>query len=197
VLYGLRRPFFTSKKARFTKRESSATERQLQLLVDSKAYAHCKQLNCCPIIPKFTNAPVLTPRDQRGNAADVEKDRDLLQKDRFALDHMRDSIVAQRRANNERTGQLELSEHDLSQKEKKLLADRGQLAVNQEALRRNVERENQREEAEKRREDNEQRREDANAQKEKDLAQKEKDLKDRETYVAKRESAVGVAPPPQ
>jgi len=191
------RVYFTSSKAKFTSQENRATERQLQLLVDSKAYAHCKQLNCCRVIPKFTNRAVLSPSSSRGDATDLEKDRALLQKDRFALDHMRDSVVSQRRTNNEREAQLELHSHDLSQKEAKLTADRNTLAVNQEALRKNVETEVLREEAERRREDNEARREASNAEKERALAQKQKDLSAREKYVAARESAVGVSPPPQ
>lgn len=118
------RTFFGGKKSKFTRKELKGTTEQLGLVVDKRAYLTCKQVGCCPILPKKSGAKVLKPCSKPGDRADVSADRDALTKDRFLLDKLREELFAQRRANNAFKAKLDLHEVDLKTRETKIAQER-------------------------------------------------------------------------
>jgi len=191
------RSFFSSKKSRFKKAELKGTTDQLGLLVESNSFFQCKAIGCCPVIPKRTGPAVLSPCSKPGDAKEVDKDRESLQKDRFYMDAVRDELFKQRRENNKLKAKLDLKEKDLVGREKKLQKDREVLNDDQSKLRDATEAMKKREDKVSRRESDERAMRKYNKQREKWLKTREDAISDREDICYKREEQLGLPHPPK
>jgi len=189
--------FFDGKKSKFTRKELRGTTEQLGMLVDSRSYQGCKQIGCCPVIPKRNGKPVRSPCSKPGDSASVSADRDQLQKDRFYLDKLREQLFVQRRDNNEFKAKLDLHEIDLKTREDKHKKDLKVLAEDQTKIRNAQNALKRREERVERREKQEKEMEAFNKKKEKWLKERSDMVKDREDVCYKREEQLGIPHPPK
>jgi len=191
------RGVFDSKKARFTAKELKGTTEQLGMMVDSRSYNMCKQIGCCRLVPKVSSKPLLEPCSKPGDRAEVDKDRNSLQKDRFYLDTIRNELFDQRRLNNQVRAKLDLKDTDLKSREKSVKKDREVLKKDQQKYREALNALKRREDRVKRREEREQKLEEYNKKKEKWIKEREEIVKDREDICYKREEQLGVPHPPK
>jgi hypothetical protein len=189
--------FFDGKKSKFTRKELKGTTEQLGMLVDSRSYHACKQIGCCPVIPKRNGKPVRSPCSKPGDAASVSADRDQLQKDRFYLDKLREQLFVQRRDNNEFKAKLDLHEIDLKTREDKLKKDLKVLAEDQTKVRNAQNALKRRDERVARREEDEKKMQAFNKKKEKWLKERSDMVQDREDVCYKREEQLGIPHPPK
>jgi hypothetical protein len=190
------RKFFDGKKSKFTRAELKGTTEQLGMMVDARAYGLCRKIACCRAQPKPRTKAPLTPCSKPGDAKDVQKDREAVQKDRFYLDRVREELFTQRRKNNDFRAKLDLREIDLNSKLKQLKKDQDLLKKEQQKLKEAREALQRREDRVKRREKQEQELKDYNKKKEKWLAKREELVSDREEICWKREDQLSVPHPP-
>jgi len=190
------RSFFESKKSKFTSKELKGTTEQLGMLVDSRSYTICRDIGCCASAPKRKGKTVLKPCSRPGDVADVTKDRDALQKDRFYLDKIKDELFEQRRLNNAFKAKLDLKEIDLQSLASKIKKEQEVLKKEQQKMREAKEALRRREDRVKRREKDEKDREDHNKKVEQWLKKREELVGDRESICWKREDQLGLPHPP-
>jgi hypothetical protein len=189
--------FFDSKSAKFTRKELRGTTEQLGLLVDTRSYFACKQVGCCPAVPKHVGKKVTQkPCTKPGDTASVSADRAALTKDRFYLDKLREQLFVQRRDNNEFKVKLDVHEIDLRSRETKLKADLTKLQSDQTKLAEATNALSRREQRVKRREDTEREMRAFNKKKEAWLKERDKQVEDREDVCYKREEQLGIPHPP-
>jgi len=190
------RSFFEGKKSKFTTKELHGTTEQLGMLVDSRSYDMCRDMGCCAIVPKRKGRKVLKPCSRPGDVADVTKDREALQKDRFYLDKIKEELFDQRRLNNAFKAKLDLKEIDIQSRENKLKKDLEVLRKDQEKLREAKDALKRREARVQRRERDEKDREEHNKKHESWLKKREELVGDREAICWKREDQLGLPHPP-
>jgi len=190
------RSFFESKRSKFTHKELKGTTEQLGMLVDSRSYDICREIGCCAVVPKRKGKKVLKPCSRPGDVADVTKDRQALQKDRFYLDKIKEELFDQRRLNNAFKAKLDLKEIDLKSLADKIAKDQEILKKEQDKMREAKEALKRREDRVKRREKNEKDREDHNKKQEQWLKKREELVGDRESICWKREDQLGLPHPP-
>jgi len=194
------RSFFNGKKSKFTRKELKGTTEQLGMLVDSRSYLACKQVGCCPVVPKkaaAAGAKTLKPCTKPGDRADVAAERSSLTKDRFVLDKLREELFTQRRGNNKFKAKLDLHEVDLKGREKKLKTDQKVMTQEKTKMREAREALKRREDRVTRREDDEKKLEEYNKKKEDWLKKRLELVKDREDVCYKREEQLGIPHPPK
>jgi len=191
------RSFFESKKAKFTPADLKGTTEQLGMVVDARSYHACKKIGCCPVVPKPKGKAVLEPCSRPGDANEVAKDRDALQKDRFFMDAMRDQLFNQRRDNNEFKAKLDFKEVDLKGREAKLKKAQDVLKKDQAKMTEAMAALKRREDRVKRREDDERALKEYNKKTEKWLKVREEHVQDREDVCYKREDQLGIPHPPK
>jgi len=191
-----KKKFFNGKKSKFTRKELSGTTEQLGLLVDRRSYHKCKQVGCCPIVPKKKGPTVRKPCSKPGDQGEVSADRDALQKDRFYLDSLREQLFRQRRENNEFKAKLDLHEIDLKTREDALKKHKAALKERKAKLAEATAALERREDRVKRKEDDEKKLEDYNKKQEKWLKDRLEIVKDREDVCYKREEQLGIPHPP-
>jgi len=195
-IIGAQRSFFESKKSKFKAKELKGTTEQLGMLVDSRSYDICRSMGCCSVVPKRKGKKVLKPCSKPGDVADVTKDRENLQRDRFYLDKIKEELFDQRRLNNAFKAKLDLKEIDLHSAQQKLKKDLELLRKEQEQMREAKDALKRREDRVKRREKNEHDREEHNRKVEKWIKKREELVGDRETICYKREDQLGLPHPP-
>jgi len=190
------RSFFESKKSKFTKKELKGTTEELGMLVDSRSYDICREIGCCAVVKKRKGKKVLKPCSKPGDVADVTKDRENLQRDRFYLDKIKEELFDQRRLQNAFKAKLDLKEIDLQSWATKLKKDSELLKKEQEALREAKDALRRRSDRVQRRERDEKDREQHNKKVEKWLKKREELVGDRESICWKREDQLGLPHPP-
>jgi len=190
------RQFFEGKKSKFTAKELKGTTEQLGMLVDSRSYDICRGLGCCAVVPKRKGKKTLKPCSRPGDVADVTKDREALQRDRFYLDKIKEELFDQRRLNNAFKAKLDLKEIDLKALADKIKKDQELLKKEQEKMREAKDALRRREDRVKRRENDEKDRENRNRKVEKWLKRREELVGDRESISWKREDQLGLPHPP-
>jgi len=191
------RKYFDGKKSKFTRKELKGTTEQLGMLVDSRSYLACKQIGCCPVVPKKAGPKTLKPCTKPGDRADVSAERAALTKDRFLLDKLREELFAQRRANNAFKAKLDLHEIDLKGREDKLKAEQKVLNDEKAKMREARVALSHREKRVQRREEDERKLEEYNKKKENWLKKRQELVKDREDVCYKREEQLGIPHPPK